>query len=306
MTPEEVYQYFAYHNENIRSVEIGFEHIRKQIKALHGSKNAAGVYIYLLPDADADKIALQKTETALSRIFSGIQVSWAEENIKRLLYEKNLLTDGQRIFLLEQTSLEQRWRKALKIVFAIAYDLVPAGDENCTTLRIEGERRNLGDQLVDQYQELKSIINDHLVPNFSIRNKVQHGEWEHAFKPRFSAEYGPELTAALHRENLLTTTERQNLVNAFYQLIVDLGRFKSNRFALDSMQTPFEYFYPHYIKKIKNAVKIIDTADLPGYIRNQIAKEIRGTQYKRHHQPGFFKSIILYFYKLWTNKQKPS
>lgn len=304
MTPQEVYQYFEYHKENIRSVETGFEHIRNQIKSLHSQKNSTGNYIHALLDTDEEKITLINTEIALSRIFSGIQVCWAEENIKRLLYEKNLLTDDQRIFLLEQPSLEQRWRKALKIVFAIAYNLVPAGDDNCDTLRIESLRRTLGHQLVNQYLELKAIITDHLVPNFAIRNKVQHGEWVHGFRPRYSAVYGPEITMAINQENILTTTARQNLVNAFYQLIVDLGRFKSHQFAIDTTKTPFEYFYPLYIKKIKGSVNTINTADLTHYINGQIAKNLRGEQYKASQKPNIFKPVILYFCKLWTNMQK--
>ena len=71
---------------------------------------------------------------------------------------------------------------------------MPTGDETCRTVRIESERRNLGDELVDQYLELRKIITDQLVPNFSIRNKVQHGEWEYAFKPKYSAEFSQDIT----------------------------------------------------------------------------------------------------------------
>src|SRR5690606_7120476 len=125
-----------------------------------------------------------------------------------------------------------------------------ASDETCDTVRIERERRNLGDELVDYYLELRDIIADNLVPNFLIRNKVQHGEWEYAFKPRYSAEFSQDITDKINKENIVTTTSRYILVNAIYQMIVDLGRFRSNSFALDSMLTPFEYFYKDYIKKI--------------------------------------------------------
>lgn len=280
MTEQEIEQYFIYHNENIKLLKIGFDNVRGQIKALYKTKNKNGEYIFSLDVSNPEKIKHRKTEKALSRVLSGIQVSWAEESIKRLLYEKNLFTDRQREYLLERPALDQRWYATLKIVFSIAYDLVPTNDETCDTVRIERERRNLGDELVDHYLELREIITDYLVPNFSIRNKVQHGEWEYAFKPKYSAEFSQEITDKINKENIATTTSRYILVNAIYQMIVDLGRFKSDSFALDSIMTPFEYFYSNYIKKIRFEVAKMDNPELDNFISDLITKEKRGQQYR--------------------------
>lgn len=286
MTEQEIEQYFIYHNENIKLLKIGFDNVRAQIKTLYKAQNKNGEYIFSLNDSDSEKIKHRKIEKALSRVLSGIQVSWAEESIKRLLYEKALLTDRQREYLLERPALDQRWYATLKIVFSIAYDLVPANDETCDTVTIEKERQNLGDELVDHYLELKSIITDRLVPNFSIRNKVQHGEWEYAFKPKVitnrirvdSAEFSQEITDKVNSENIITTTSRYTLVNAIYQMIVDLGRFKSNSFALNSILTPFEYFYNDYIKKINFEVTKINNPELDSFIIDLVDKEKRGQQ----------------------------
>jgi len=280
MTEQEIEQYFIYHNDNIKLLKIGFDNIRDQIKTLYKSKNKDDKYIYSLADTDQEKIKARKIEKALSRILSGIQVSWAEESIKRLLYEKSLFTERQREYLLERPALDQRWYSTLKIVFSIAYDLVPVSDETCDTVRIERERRNLGDELVDHYLELRDIITDNLVPNFSIRNKVQHGEWEYAFKPKYSAEFSQEITDKINNENIVKTTSRYTLVNAIYQMIVDLGRFKSNSFALDSMLTPFEYFYNDYTKKINFEVYKINSSNLDNFIKDLVDREIRGEQYR--------------------------
>ncbi len=280
MTTIEIGQYFQYHNSNIKLLKIGFDQIRNQIKGLYLTKNKSGDYIFSLNDNNLEKIETRRVEKALSRILSGIQVSWAEESIKRLFYEPNLLTDGQRTFLIEQQALDQKWYTTLKVIFCIAYDLVPATDETCSTVRIERERRNLGDELVDQYLELRDMITDHLVPNFSIRNKVQHGEWEFAFKPKYSAEFSQDITDKINNENFITTTSRYTLVNAFYQMIVDLGRFKSNRFALDSMMTPFEFFYKSYMRKIKFEVDKITNSNLDSFINEKLLREIRGQHYR--------------------------
>lgn len=282
MTEQEIEQYFQYHNANIKSLKIGYDEIRSQIIGLYRKTNRSGDLIYNLSNTHADKISIREVETSLSRILSGIQVSWAEESIKRLLYERQLLTENQRNYLLERPALDQRWYKTLKIVFCIAYDLVRSTDEICKTVNINHERNNLGDELVDQYFELKGIITNHLVPNFSIRNKVQHGEWLFAFKPKYSKEFSQDITDKILNENIVTSTSRYTIVNALYQMVVDLGRFKSDSFALDSITTPFEYFYTSYLRKIKFEVdKILDT-DLDKFIQDLVARELRGIQYRRN------------------------
>jgi len=280
MTEAEIEQYFNYHNSNMKSLKIGYDEIRGQIKTQYRARNKNGQLIYSLQDDDSLKIEYREKEKALSRILSGIQVSWAEESIKRLLYEKDLLTENQRNYLLERPALDQRWYKTLKIIFNVAYDLVPSNDENCKQVRINRERQNLGDELVDQYFSLKRIITDHLIPNFSIRNKVQHGEWNFAFKPKYSKEFSQELTDKINRENIITTTSRYTLVNALYQMLVDMGRFKSDSFALNSITTPFEYFYSSYMRKIKFEVNKIRNPDLENFINQIIEKETRGLEYK--------------------------
>lgn len=279
MTTTEIDNYFHFHNSNMRLLKIGFEEIRNQIKILHLKKNNHSNFIYSLEDSNLEKIEIRKKEKSLSRILSGIQVSWAEESIKRLFYEKNLLTEMQREYLMEQP-LEQKWYKTLKIIFCIAYDLVPVGDEICSTIKIKNQKRNLGNELVLHYFELRKIITEYLVPNFAIRNKVQHGEWDYAFKPSYSKEYSQEHTDMLNNENLVTTTSRFTLVNAFYQMIVDMGRFKSNSFAIDSILTPFEYFYQKNILKIKFETSKIKNSEIENYIVIRIQKAERGIEHK--------------------------
>jgi hypothetical protein len=281
MTPTEIAQYFQLHNANMKLLEIGYDEIRNQIKSLYRSKNKSGTLIYSLPDNREEKIVAAKKEKCFSRILSGIQVSLAEESIKRLFYEGKLFSSDQRNYLIERDALDKKWYNALHITFCIAYDLVPPSDPFCIGVNINSQRWNLGDELVDRYFELKKIITDYLVPNFSIRNKVQHGEWEYAFKPRYSKEYSTTITANLNHENIITTTSRFTLVNAFYQLLVELGRFRSNSFAIDSIQTPFEYFYDDYLKKIRHEIEKIKSPKLEIFITELVAKEMRASSYQK-------------------------
>jgi hypothetical protein len=67
-------------------------------------------------------------------------------------------------------------------------------------------------------------------------------------------------------------------------MIVDLGRFKSNRFALDSMLTPFEYFYTDYIRKIKFETNKIADPQLENFINDLVNREIRGATHRVANQ----------------------
>lgn len=279
MDQNEVRQYFDFHNSNMKSLKIGYNEMRNQIKQFYRKTDENTNLVYSLNDSDPVKIKLREKELTFSRILSGIQVSWAEESLKRLLYEKDLLNNNQRIYILKKP-LIQKWLETFKIVYCIAYDLVPNDDDTCSEVILRNERRNLGAELINQYFILRKVITDHLTPNFEIRNKVQHGEWIYAFKPPISQEYSQTWTDRINDENIITSTSRSTIVNAVYNLIVDLGRFKSNSFALDSISTPFEYFFEKYYKKIEFEVDKINNANLEDYINEMVQRETRGIAYR--------------------------
>lgn len=279
MTDREIREYFDYHNSNMKSLKIGYDEIRNQIKLFYTSTDKNGNLIYLLDNTDIKKIEIRKKEKAFSRILSGIQVSWAEESLKRLLYEKDLFTDTQRNYILKKPLIE-KWLETFKIVFCIAYDLMPIDDEFCSEFDIKKERNNLGKELVGQYKLLRKIISKNLTPNFAIRNKVQHGEWEFAFEAPISEIFSQNLTDKINRENIITTSSRYLIVNSVYNMIVDLGRFRSDSFKLDSITTPFEYFFEKYLKKINFEIEKIEYCDLDKFINDIVQKQFRGLEYR--------------------------
>lgn len=263
----------------MRSLKIGYDEMRDQIKSFYKSTDKSGIPIYSLDDGEEKKINLRNKEHSFSRILAGIQVSWAEESIKRLLYEQDLFNDFQRNYILKKPLIE-KWLETFKIVFSIAYDLIQANDHLCSQVNIKNERNNLGNELVEQYFLLRKIISKNLTPNFAIRNKVQHGEWEFAFEPPNSETFSQSLTDKINQENIITTTSRYVIVNSVYNMIVDLGRFRSDSFAIDSMITPFEYFFEGYIKKIKFEIEKIQCCDLERFIDDIVQKQIRGLRYR--------------------------
>lgn len=279
MTQNEIRQYFDYHNSNMRSLKIGYNEIRNQIKLFYKTVDKNGDLIYNLENDNIKKNKIRQKEKSFSRILSGIQVSWAEESLKRLLYEKDLLNDFQRNYILKKPLIE-KWLETFKIVFCIAYDLIPTNDDFCSKVNIKKERHNLGNKLVQQYLQLRKIISNNLTPTFAIRNKVQHGEWEFTFEPPISEVFSQKLTDKINKENIITTTSRYVIVNSVYNMIVDLGRFKSDSFKLNSITTPFEYFYNKSIKKINFEITKIENCDLELFIDEIVQKQIRGIEYR--------------------------
>ena len=65
---------------------------------------------------------------------------------------------------------------------------------------------------------------------------------------------------------------------------MDLGRFKSDSFAIDSITTPFEYFYSNYMKKIRFEVNKVTNSDIENFILDIIDKEKRGNAHRERNK----------------------
>lgn len=73
---------------------------------------------------------------------------------------------------------------------------------------------------------------------------------------------------------------RYIVTTSLYNLIVEIARFKSGNFALDSTQTPFEYFFDQRKRKIEFEKKKVLTSGLEGYVLELIEAKKRGESYR--------------------------
>ena len=60
MDQSEVKKYFDYHNSNMKSLKIGYDEIRNQIKLFYKSTDRNGGLFYNLENSDLKKIELRK------------------------------------------------------------------------------------------------------------------------------------------------------------------------------------------------------------------------------------------------------
>ena len=279
MSNAEIDQYFEYHNQNMKLLQIGFTRIKKEINNTYRLKDGSN-YVFELSVNDPRRKEAQDTINSYNRILSGIQISWAEESIKRLWYEKSVFADDQSNFLIDNRVLEQRWHLTLKLSYCIAYNLVPQGDETCQSVNINRDSRHLGSIVTTKYRSLKQIVNEILVPGFHIRNKVQHGEWIAAFLPPDSKVYSQDLSDKISAEDVVRISSRYLITTSLYNLIVEIVRFRSRNFALDPSQTPFEYFFDQRKRKIEFERKKVLDSSLDKYVNHLIKSEKKADMYR--------------------------
>ncbi|HMS68537.1 MAG TPA: hypothetical protein PKD18_10375 [Saprospiraceae bacterium] len=280
MTEAEKLQYYRYHNENLIHLKFSFAEIKRQILDNFRNVNSSSQLVYALNSNSSDYIEAKKLETTYSRLLSGIQVCITEENLKRLVYEPKAFNSIQIDEILNQTSLNIKWELAFKIGFCNAFELTQPGNPSCRNFRISRQRNNLGDELCNKYSLLKNVIDQNLLPNFRVRNKILHGEWINAFEPPNSKIFSTNYSEIINNETLPIINHRLNIANSFYNLIVDLVRFNSDAFKLNSLETPFEYFYNKYMQKISEEATKINQNQYTKYVENIIKKTIIGIQKK--------------------------
>ncbi|QCX40125.1 hypothetical protein FF125_17345 [Aureibaculum algae] len=282
LTTSEKHKIHRFHNLNKRSLENAINLIKENIKLSYKEEVVESVYKIKQPFNNIARIKLIENVRSYNRILLGLLASWSDESIRRLFYEPNVFSENQIEFLLDKhRSLEQKWTFALKIAFLKANNLIPIGNETCVRLTINSRNfPSLTPDLINKYREIETLIKDFLIPAFSIRNKVQHGEWIAAFKPPDSKIYSPELTKKIFKENIITISSRMIIFNSVYQMIIDLARFNSNNFKIDSSSNPFEYFYSQHIKKINNEKVKITSSKINEYINQLITKKENGKKYR--------------------------
>jgi hypothetical protein len=283
LSSKELSNIYNLHNLNKRSLKNAIDLIKLNLKDCFRKTSEYGTYTIKLPFTSNQRIILIENIRSYNRILFGLLVSWADESIRRLFYEPKVFSENQINYLLEKKALEQKWSLALKIAFLKAYDLIPIGNETCQNININCNTfKTLSPNIISKYDEIKSLLEDFLIPAFNIRNKVQHGEWIAAFKPPNSKEYSRHLTVKIFNENIVTISSRLIIFNAVYQMIIDLARFSSKNFKINPATTPFEYFYLKNIKKIEQEKRKISKSNLNVYIDDLILKKENGKEYRRY------------------------
>lgn len=286
MTALEKKDIFTKYHLNVKMIEEGIITLEEQIKE--------NILKQFTASSVAVKTRFERKEDINNRILVGLVISWCEVVIKRLFYEPNAFTDEQINMMHQQSSLEQKWRLALKLAFYKAFSVAPYSNTNPLFTNINPSiTTNLTQQVLDKYNDVRSMIGNDLVPAIDLRNKVQHGEWEYAFKPApkvslpaipQSPQFKQDLTDNVKSQNILTVRFRMNQVKGLYKLIHDLATFTHyGNFKLDNSTIPFVYFFnQNYNKIVSNRISIINI-DMLKYKQDLYEKYLRGEQHKNQN-----------------------
>lgn len=181
--------YYKEHCENLREIENAIHLLQRSLR------NAIST---------SDK----KNERIYTRILSFLTISWTEVRIYKIAYERNAFTDAEILTIINAKTLELKWTTALEVAFLKAYSKNSTND-----LPIDAK---------EQYNKIVDIIKSDLVPPITLRNKVAHGQWVHAFNGD-TTNLSTNNTNAINAENIIILQLRIKILSALASLINDLA-----------------------------------------------------------------------------------
>lgn len=234
---------YQYHVKNNHSVEIALKNAslaaRKAIaeENVPGTKSFVSLYAFLLG-------------------------AWAENRLKKLLYESPGLTANERNLVSVKSSQFEKWEKLIEVVFRKHYQ-VPAAALDDSSLPFTAAAR---------YKALNEILNQDLKSVIEIRNRLAHGQWVY---PLNSDENDIEQGKyqALNQENIAALQYKKSMITSLADIAHDL---------VVSLPT-FERDFDKHFKQTSNTRKNLKNRSYQKYAENLIEKRKRGIQKRKAH-----------------------
>lgn len=234
---------YRFHVKNIRSIEIALNNSALAARSAIAEQNAPAI----------------KSFVSLNAFLLG---AWAENRLRKLIYEDSGLTDLERNSVTVQSSQIDKWEKLIEVAFRKHYN-VPAAALNETNLPFSAAAR---------FKVLKEILDQDLRSVIEIRNKLAHGQWVY---PLNSDENDIEQGKyqALNQENLPSLQYKKSLLTSLSDIIHDL---------VVSLTT-FERDFDNNFKKITQTRNNLKNRDYQKYATNLVEKRKRGIEKRKLH-----------------------
>ena len=241
--PASNHKLYKYHAKNNHSVEIALKNTslaaRKAISEENhpATKSFVSLYAFLLG-------------------------AWAENRLRKLLYEEPGLSEQERGLVVTQSSQFDRWVKLIELAFRKHYQL-PSADLNESNLPFTAAARyNALSEMLEQ--DLKSVI--------EMRNRLAHGQWVY---PLNSDENDIEQGKyqALNQENIAALQYKKSMIVSLSDMAHDL---------VVSLPT-FERDFDKNFKLITNARNNLKNRSYQKYASNLIGKRKRGIEARKLH-----------------------
>lgn len=223
-----------YHEENFNEVQVALEHIERELRHVTRTESPS--------------------EGTITRLFTLLLGVWCEARLHKLLYEKAAFDEEERAKIYAESSVEQKWKKALEIAFRKHH-----GINSTTPLSYEVA----GFSRLKIYEQILQWLDDYFVSVMQLRNKIAHGQW---IKPFVNYQSGwtssadfkisGDSIAALKRENLLSIILKakilQNIAVAINNLAIDGQKYEAKDFDVQH-------------GRIHTDIKYLESADFAAY-----------------------------------------
>ena len=245
--------FYRQHCENLTMLEKGIKTVQRTLRDYISNDDVSRSYVY-------------------TRILSHLVNSWIEVRLMKLVYTRGAFTDSEKMKIIDsRNSLERKWITALNWAFCNAFGLINPRDIN---------EINLPTQTFEQYSKLLEIIRGDLVPTFSIRNRIAHGQWKYAFTSNLKNINYP-FTNKLKKENILVLQYRLRMFKSLAQVIHDLAVSTST----------FQRDFNNNFKKIENHKKNSNQSDYEKYKRKMITNKQYGLKKKEEYKKKMMKIL---------------
>ena len=183
---------YRFHIENIRSIEIALKHAALAARQAIATTNKPAIKSFV-------------------RLYAFLLGAWAENRLKKLLYENNGLTATDRATILSQQSQIDQWIKLVEVAFRKRYN-IPHAMLSDTTLPFTSYA---------QYSVLIEILDKDLRTIIEVRNKLAHGQWIYPLNNE-GTDIEQGKYQLLNNENLPSLQYKKSLVIALSDIIHDL------------------------------------------------------------------------------------
>lgn len=223
------------HVKNLRAVEIAFERIMRELN-------------------DSLARSDEKTADALLKTAMLLLGAWAENRLRKLVYEPNGFSQGEENLVSSTPSQMEAWKKAIELGFRKRYRLPKA--DLTASLPITAR---------SHYETLLKILEDFLQPIIEVRNKLAHGQWSRTLN-NANDDFSQEMMARINNENALTVKFKKRLLNYLAQLIHDLV----------AGNAAFERDFDTHFKNLEQAKRDITKRGYPAWLISMQEKHQRG------------------------------
>jgi hypothetical protein len=231
-TPENLYKA---HVKNLRAVDTALERLLRELNAS------------LARCDDTTSDALLKTTMLLLG-------AWAEDRLRKMLFEPDGFTAAERQQITSAGSQIDMWKLALECGFRKRYQIPFANLANALPLTPRG-----------RYAAILCIVDDDLRPIIEARNKLAHGQWVRPLNSD-NDDYSAVHTRQINGETAHSVKCKHRLLEYLSQIIHDLA------VGVDAFERDFDGHY----SKLEHAKREITSRSYQNWLIAMRAKYQRG------------------------------